>query len=203
MLEGRAAGHGDARKIAFHIGQEHRHPGAAELFGDALERHRLAGAGRARDQAMAVGPAQQQHFAFALRGQAQKYLVHARPMVGVDSLFRMMSTGSRGVFAAKPGFARAFLPLCRAAMTRAPFLLLDDARPDARSGARLYQDPLEIVVARRPEEVEAALARIGATPGWWAGPRLRGRAGAGAAGPRARARSGRPGRWCGSRALAR
>jgi para-aminobenzoate synthetase/4-amino-4-deoxychorismate lyase len=94
-------------------------------------------------------------------------------------------------------------------MTRAPFLLLDDARPDARpdarSGARLYQDPLEIVVARRPGEVEAALARIGATPGWWAGAiayeaglcleeRLAPvRAGA----------AGRPGRWCGSRALAR
>jgi len=121
-------------------------------------------------------------------------------MVGVDSLFRMMGAGPRGVFAAKPGFARAFLPLCRAAMTRAPFLLLDDARPDARSdgrsGARLYQDPLEIVVARRPGEVEAALARIGATPGWWAGAiayeaglcleeRLAPRAGArsGAAGP--------------------
>jgi para-aminobenzoate synthetase/4-amino-4-deoxychorismate lyase len=54
-------------------------------------------------------------------------------------------------------------------MTRAPFLLLDDARAHDEGSARLYQDPQEIVIARRPDEVGAALARIGATPGWWAG----------------------------------
>lgn len=42
----------------------------------------------------------------------------------------------------------------------APFILLDDARPDGASPARLYRDPVELVVARRPAEVEAALARI-------------------------------------------
>lgn len=42
----------------------------------------------------------------------------------------------------------------------APFVLLDDARPDGASPARLYRDPIEIVVARRAEEVAAALARI-------------------------------------------
>ena len=42
----------------------------------------------------------------------------------------------------------------------APFVLLDDARSEGASPARLYRDPLEIVVARRPGEVAPALARI-------------------------------------------
>ncbi|MBF5090038.1 aminodeoxychorismate synthase component I [Novosphingobium sp. NBM11] len=59
-------------------------------------------------------------------------------------------------------------------MDQTPFILLDDARSDdARNGgasdARVYRDPLEIVVARRPEDVAPALARIGAEPGEWAG----------------------------------
>ncbi len=41
-----------------------------------------------------------------------------------------------------------------------PFILLDDARPEGASAARLYRDPVELVVARRPEEVAPALARI-------------------------------------------
>ena len=41
-----------------------------------------------------------------------------------------------------------------------PFILLDDARPDGASAARLYRDPAAEVVARRPEEVVSALARI-------------------------------------------
>ncbi|MCW1382078.1 aminodeoxychorismate synthase component I [Novosphingobium sp. KCTC 2891] len=52
---------------------------------------------------------------------------------------------------------------------RTPFLLLDDARETGASPSRLYVDPLEIVVARRPEDVAPALARIAATPGDWAG----------------------------------
>ena len=47
----------------------------------------------------------------------------------------------------------------------APFILLDDARGDGASPARLYRDPHEIVVARRPEEVASALARIEALAG--------------------------------------
>ncbi len=54
-------------------------------------------------------------------------------------------------------------------MTRAPFILLDDARNEGASDARLYEQPLEVVVARRPDEVESALAQIAATPGDWAG----------------------------------
>ena len=45
---------------------------------------------------------------------------------------------------------------------QAPFILLDDARPDGASPARLYQAPREVVVARRPDEVLPALERIAA-----------------------------------------
>lgn len=41
-----------------------------------------------------------------------------------------------------------------------PFILLDDARLEGASDARLYRAPSELVVARRPEEVAPALARI-------------------------------------------
>jgi para-aminobenzoate synthetase/4-amino-4-deoxychorismate lyase len=41
-----------------------------------------------------------------------------------------------------------------------PFILLDDARPEGASDARLYRAPVELVVARRAEEVQPALARI-------------------------------------------
>ena len=41
-----------------------------------------------------------------------------------------------------------------------PFILLDDARPDGASAARLYTDPVEMVVARRVAELEPALARL-------------------------------------------
>jgi para-aminobenzoate synthetase/4-amino-4-deoxychorismate lyase len=54
-------------------------------------------------------------------------------------------------------------------MTRPPFLLLDDARGVHAAPSRLYRQPQEIVVARRPHEVLPALQRIGATPGQWAG----------------------------------
>lgn len=43
-----------------------------------------------------------------------------------------------------------------------PFILLDDARPEGAADARLYRAPVELVVARRPEEVLPALARIDA-----------------------------------------
>ncbi|MCX7284159.1 MAG: aminodeoxychorismate synthase component I [Novosphingobium sp.] len=54
-------------------------------------------------------------------------------------------------------------------MSRKPFILLDDARTQGARDARLYEDAREVVVARRVDEVEAALARIAATPGDWAG----------------------------------
>ncbi len=45
---------------------------------------------------------------------------------------------------------------------REPFILLDDARSEGASDARLYRAPSEVVIARRPEEVAPALARIDA-----------------------------------------
>ncbi len=55
--------------------------------------------------------------------------------------------------------------MCGAARLRAapmpePFILLDDARPEGASDARLYRAPVETVIARRVEEVVPALARI-------------------------------------------
>ena len=44
----------------------------------------------------------------------------------------------------------------------APYVLLDDARPDGAAAARLYRDPAQIVVAHRADEVEPALHRIAA-----------------------------------------
>jgi len=41
-----------------------------------------------------------------------------------------------------------------------PFILLDDARTEGASAARLYRAPSEVVIARRPDEVAPALARI-------------------------------------------
>lgn len=53
---------------------------------------------------------------------------------------------------------------------RAPFILLDDARAEGASDARLYTAPREIVVARRAEDVAGALERIGTGgAGEWAG----------------------------------
>jgi para-aminobenzoate synthetase / 4-amino-4-deoxychorismate lyase len=43
-----------------------------------------------------------------------------------------------------------------------PFILLDDARTDGASDARLYRAPTETVIARHAEEVEPALQRIAA-----------------------------------------
>ena len=48
-----------AGKVALHVGQEHRHPGQRQRFGQRLQGDRLAGAGRARDQPVAVGVFQQ------------------------------------------------------------------------------------------------------------------------------------------------
>jgi para-aminobenzoate synthetase/4-amino-4-deoxychorismate lyase len=42
----------------------------------------------------------------------------------------------------------------------APFILLDDARSSGAGDARLYENPVELVVARRPEDVIPALERI-------------------------------------------
>ena len=45
---------------------------------------------------------------------------------------------------------------------RQPFVLLDDAREEGAADALLFEDPRETYVARRPDEVAAALERAGA-----------------------------------------
>ena len=50
-----AARLGDAGEIALHVGHEHRHAGGGEAVRERLQGHRLAGAGGAGDEAMAVG----------------------------------------------------------------------------------------------------------------------------------------------------
>jgi para-aminobenzoate synthetase / 4-amino-4-deoxychorismate lyase len=41
-----------------------------------------------------------------------------------------------------------------------PFILLDDARVQDAADARLYRGPVQVVVARRPEEVQSALEEL-------------------------------------------
>src|SRR5262249_195530 len=49
------AAHGNAREIAFDVGGKNRDTGSRESFGKDLQRHRLAGAGCASGEAMAIG----------------------------------------------------------------------------------------------------------------------------------------------------
>ena len=102
MPEIMAARHADARKIAFHIGQEYRNAVGRELFGHRLEGNRLARAGRTRDQTVAVGPAEQQRLAFACLGRAQENFGHwhAPSSVGARSIERGAVSGE--------GFCMAF-----------------------------------------------------------------------------------------------
>ena len=58
----RLAGRRDAGQIALDVGGEHRHAGAREAFGQHLQRDRLAGAGRAGHQAVAIAVVQRQIF---------------------------------------------------------------------------------------------------------------------------------------------
>ena len=54
---------GNAGQVALDVGGKHRHAGIGKALGQDLQRHRLAGAGRAGDQAVAVGVFQRQIFA--------------------------------------------------------------------------------------------------------------------------------------------
>ncbi len=53
----------DAGEVALHVGAEDRHTGIGEAFRQDLQRDRLAGAGRARHQPVAVAVFQVQIFA--------------------------------------------------------------------------------------------------------------------------------------------
>jgi len=50
-----AAGLAEAGEVALHVGAEHRDAGLREAFGQHLQRHGLAGAGGAGDEAVPVG----------------------------------------------------------------------------------------------------------------------------------------------------
>jgi hypothetical protein len=56
----RAAGLADAGEVSLHVGHEDRHAIGGEALGECLQGHGLAGAGRARDQAMAVAILEQE-----------------------------------------------------------------------------------------------------------------------------------------------
>jgi para-aminobenzoate synthetase / 4-amino-4-deoxychorismate lyase len=55
------------------------------------------------------------------------------------------------------------------ALPNTPFVLLDDARASGASPARLYADPVEIIVARDAGALTDALGQMDAMPGHWAG----------------------------------
>jgi hypothetical protein len=60
QLVGPDARGADAGEVALDVGDEHRHADMGEGFGELLQGHRLAGAGGAGDEAVAVGQARQQ-----------------------------------------------------------------------------------------------------------------------------------------------
>ncbi|MCY1170766.1 hypothetical protein D9M73_108540 [compost metagenome] len=66
------SGHGEARQIALHIGDEARDSVARKAFDDALDGDGLAGAGRARDQPVAIGALEFELLGIAATGTRAK-----------------------------------------------------------------------------------------------------------------------------------
>ena len=64
-LGGGRTSHGEARKIALHVRHKTRHAHRGKPLDNALYRHRLAGAGRTRDQPVAIGAFQFQRLRLA------------------------------------------------------------------------------------------------------------------------------------------
>ncbi|MNV23208.1 hypothetical protein D3C71_1142140 [compost metagenome] len=60
QLVANLAGLAGAGQVALHVGHEHRHANAREVFGQGLQGHGLAGAGGAGDEPVAVGQAGKQ-----------------------------------------------------------------------------------------------------------------------------------------------
>ncbi len=84
----------DAGEVALDVGREDRHADAAERFGDDLQGDGLAGAGGARDQAMAIGERGQQHkvgFGVGLLGD-QHRLGHSVDLSRVRQWFELEVT---------------------------------------------------------------------------------------------------------------
>ena len=68
----------DLRQVAFDVGTEHWHAGARETLGEHLQRHRLAGAGRAGDQPVPVGQWQVQQAWAVTFADEDVALLHGR-----------------------------------------------------------------------------------------------------------------------------
>ena len=77
-------GHGEAGQVALHIRDEARHPRRRKAFDDPLQGHGLAGAGRPRDQAMAIGTLQVEPLRLPAARTDEDAVRHAcHPLVGV------------------------------------------------------------------------------------------------------------------------
>ncbi len=89
-LAHRRAGHCEAAQIALHVGDEDRHSGAREAFGETLQGDGLAGAGRPGDQAVTVGPAEHEplRLAAAQADEDRGFVVHAGAPCCVASYLR-------------------------------------------------------------------------------------------------------------------
>ena len=78
-LRGGGAGHRHAGKVALHVGDEDGDAGAGEALRDPHQRHRLARAGRARDQPVPVGAPEVQRLRLAGCGADEDAVGHALP----------------------------------------------------------------------------------------------------------------------------
>ena len=66
----------NAGEIALHVGGKHRNAGLGEAFGHDLQRHRLAGAGGAGDEAVAVGHGEEQFLALLALADKDRKVGH-------------------------------------------------------------------------------------------------------------------------------
>ena len=95
---GRRARHGDAGEIALHVGDEDRDAGGGEALGQALQSHRLAGAGRAGDQAVTVGPVEDEplRLAAAEADENRGAVIHRTPLSPALPLLPIPDEEGRG-----------------------------------------------------------------------------------------------------------
>ncbi len=92
-----AAHGGDARQVAFDVGHEDRHAGRREAFGDGLQAHGLAGAGGARDQAVAIAVFQEQVLVGLARADQDRCVVcHGRRLANAADAFLPIQMGRKG-----------------------------------------------------------------------------------------------------------
>ena len=84
------ARHGEARQVALHVGAEDGHAGIGEALGQHLQRHRLARAGGAGDEAVPVGQLEVEIF-----GRVERVVRVAR-RAEVDAALAKSRGGVRG-----------------------------------------------------------------------------------------------------------